>query len=333
MLARHITQLAVAILPFLFSPALAQPKAEDAPKRQTGWSGFFVNGSPRGQAGSIVVVVDPGTPAAQAGLHVRDVILNYDSKQVEHWWDVYTWGRSKQPGDVVPIVVLRNKRPVSLNVQLSVPPADSAFITSVVQTWIGGGPQFVISGGNFGAVKAYAGGGQPLYLSELNQNWIAGADSAPAGLIVNSWYPNEITIGGLFAHRHDLRALKGDVLMAVLCNTANPGCRSKGAGRAVATVTLNDSFVVKLPPPLPRTGDGMAILGALTLLGAVALVIGLIFRSSGGSHIPSTSHNLNLNMAHNLDPAASEAAMLGQLQHRQELLTEMRQHPVPPNFS
>jgi len=62
--------------------------------------------------------VTTGSPAAKAGLQADDVMVEFDGKPIENLYDFTYALRSKNPGDVVKVKVLRNGRPVETVVTL-----------------------------------------------------------------------------------------------------------------------------------------------------------------------------------------------------------------------
>jgi hypothetical protein len=62
--------------------------------------------------------VRPGTPAAKAGLKGGDVMVEFDGKAVGNLHDYTYLLRSKQPGDVVQVKVMRDGAPLEVKVKL-----------------------------------------------------------------------------------------------------------------------------------------------------------------------------------------------------------------------
>ena len=58
------------------------------------------------------------SPAAKAGLKAGDIMVEFDGKKIQRLNDYAFLLRSKQPGDVVPVVVMRNGEAVRVNVTL-----------------------------------------------------------------------------------------------------------------------------------------------------------------------------------------------------------------------
>ena len=264
------------------SPAPIPPAAQVNTKKP-GWAGFFVIRPDGDQVGSRVapqhsvflvgfpdkskiLVADPDTPAARAGLSFGDIIIKFDNKFVEHWWGPYNWITDKAPGSEVPMEILRNNHIILLTLRLTEPPADYPFISSITETLINGNPRIVINGGGFGSASPYHGTKNGLLLQELSRNWSAGGDNDPAGLNVTSWTPTTIVIDGFINYlTHELVAKTDDLLMALVCNATNGKCR------AVRTVALKEQFVIKPASPPPTTGNQFT--DFLTFLGAILLFL------------------------------------------------------------
>ena len=151
---RSILPIALAVA-LVGAPALGQPKAKPAPRakppaaapapksgsRSFSFSfstargrlganvtsmteelrGYF--GAPK-DAGVLVQKVEPGTPAAKAGLKVGDVVTRVDGTPVESAGDVTSAVGQKKAGDVVAVGVVRNKRFLQLSLKLDSDPSD-----------------------------------------------------------------------------------------------------------------------------------------------------------------------------------------------------------------
>jgi C-terminal processing protease CtpA/Prc len=59
-----------------------------------------------------------GSPAAKAGLKAGDILVAFDGKPIKNLNDYAYTLRTKQPGDVVPVVVKRDGRDLKVNVTL-----------------------------------------------------------------------------------------------------------------------------------------------------------------------------------------------------------------------
>jgi 2-alkenal reductase len=73
--------------------------------------------------GAYVQVVEPGSPAAQAGLEPRDVILKVDGRAIDEAHSLTNLVRLHKPGDVVVLTVNRGGRTLTLKVTLGALPA------------------------------------------------------------------------------------------------------------------------------------------------------------------------------------------------------------------
>jgi len=73
-------------------------------------------------AGVRFSAIRPGSPAAQAGLRRGDVLVRFDGEAIITLHDFTFALRSRQPGDVIPVVVLRQGREVKADVKLGVRP-------------------------------------------------------------------------------------------------------------------------------------------------------------------------------------------------------------------
>lgn len=69
--------------------------------------------------GVLVAQVQPGSPAAKAGVRVGDVLTRANSQQVDDASDVRAAIAGAKKGDAVELTVIRDRRPVSLNVKLA----------------------------------------------------------------------------------------------------------------------------------------------------------------------------------------------------------------------
>ncbi|MGV3721798.1 MAG: trypsin-like peptidase domain-containing protein, partial [Actinomycetota bacterium] len=66
--------------------------------------------------GALVETVQAGTPAARAGLKDGDVIVQFGERQVCSFTDLEKAVASTKPGDTVPVEVVRDLKPVRLNI-------------------------------------------------------------------------------------------------------------------------------------------------------------------------------------------------------------------------
>ncbi len=68
--------------------------------------------------GLIVAYVAPGSPAARAGLRVRDVIVAFDGNELTDESSLGRYMRQHKPGDIVSLRVLRNNQEMTVKVTL-----------------------------------------------------------------------------------------------------------------------------------------------------------------------------------------------------------------------
>jgi membrane-associated protease RseP (regulator of RpoE activity) len=192
---RPIASLVLAAA-LLAGPAVAQPKAKPKappaaakPPPASSWSFSFKSGRGRlgvnatdmteelrdyfgapKNAGVLVQRVEPGTPAAKAGLKVGDVITRVGGQAVESPSDVSAALADKKAGELVPVTVVRGKRALQLQAKLdSDPPADS-------------GMDFDFSFEGFGDLfKGMSPGGSKQFFKQWQWKWPNdGKDDAPA---------------------------------------------------------------------------------------------------------------------------------------------------------
>ena len=69
--------------------------------------------------GVLVARVEPGSPAAAAGITVGDVIVDVQGRMVDDASDVLAALASVEPGKKVPVQIVRNKQPLSLQVTVA----------------------------------------------------------------------------------------------------------------------------------------------------------------------------------------------------------------------
>jgi serine protease Do len=65
--------------------------------------------------GALIAVVNPGGPAAKAGLEPGDVVIEFGGKRVKDRDNLVAYVTSTRPGSTVPIKVLRDKKERTLN--------------------------------------------------------------------------------------------------------------------------------------------------------------------------------------------------------------------------
>jgi serine protease Do len=66
--------------------------------------------------GALVVVVNPGGPAAKAGMQPGDVITEFNGKPIQRRDELVNMVTATRPGTTVPLKVLRDRKELSLNV-------------------------------------------------------------------------------------------------------------------------------------------------------------------------------------------------------------------------
>ena len=86
--------------------------------RQEGKLGVNVAARTDGGQGAIVIEVVAGTPAAEAGIEVGDIVIKVDESTVTGSDGLVAAVRDHSPGDEIEITVLRNGEPVTLTVTL-----------------------------------------------------------------------------------------------------------------------------------------------------------------------------------------------------------------------
>jgi len=190
----------VLALGLVASPALGQPKPKPAPRLKppaaapakpppSAWSFSFKSGRGRlgvnatdmteelrdyfgapKDAGVLVQRVEPGTPAAKAGLKVGDVITRVGGEAVESSSDVSRALSDKKSGELVPVTVVRGRRTLQLQAKLdSDAPTDS-------------GMDFDFSFEGFGDLfKGMSPGASKKFFKQWQWKWPNdGKDDAPA---------------------------------------------------------------------------------------------------------------------------------------------------------
>ena len=63
--------------------------------------------------------VREGSPAAKAGLKAGDVMVEWDGKPIQNLYDFTYALRGKKPGDEVKVKVMRDGKPLEVNVLLT----------------------------------------------------------------------------------------------------------------------------------------------------------------------------------------------------------------------
>jgi serine protease Do len=90
------------------------------------------------KAGALVEFVKPGSPADKAGLKSEDVIVRFDDKPVSSFDDLEAAVGSTPAGKNVPIVVVRNRRELPLQITIALRPSEEALLGTPQE---GGPPQ------------------------------------------------------------------------------------------------------------------------------------------------------------------------------------------------
>jgi S1-C subfamily serine protease len=85
---------------------------------ETAFLGVSIEDSQQGTAGAVVTEIEPGTPAALAGLQTGDLVVSIDGEPVQSSLDLAAAVRSADPGDQVTLEVLREGQTVSVTVEL-----------------------------------------------------------------------------------------------------------------------------------------------------------------------------------------------------------------------
>ncbi|TAM11249.1 MAG: Do family serine endopeptidase [Nevskiaceae bacterium] len=99
----------------------------DSGRVRRGWLGVVVQEVTRGLAtsfgldvprGALISEVTPDGPAAQAGLRAGDVILSYDGYRLNSSRDLPPRVGSSDPGQVVTLELMRDRKPIRVKIQL-----------------------------------------------------------------------------------------------------------------------------------------------------------------------------------------------------------------------
>lgn len=81
------------------------------------------------QGGALAESVNPDTPAARGGMKDGDVIVKFGSRDVRSFSDLEKAVATVTPGETVPVEVVREGRPVRLNITVVERPAEDALMT------------------------------------------------------------------------------------------------------------------------------------------------------------------------------------------------------------
>ena len=87
--------------------------------RPEGFLGVSVQARADGGQGAIVTLVEPGSPAAAAGIEVDDVVVEVDESSVTGSAGVVAAVRDRSPGDEIDIIVMRDGQEVTLTATLA----------------------------------------------------------------------------------------------------------------------------------------------------------------------------------------------------------------------
>ncbi len=89
---------------------------------QTGGYGPYFGSVPdfaESERGVKFAEIRDGSPAAQAGLRAGDVLVKFDGQEIRNLYDFTYALQAKQPGDQVPVVVLRSDKEIQATVKLA----------------------------------------------------------------------------------------------------------------------------------------------------------------------------------------------------------------------
>ena len=92
------------------------------PAARGGYLGISSNDPTDGSRGAVVMRVEPGSPAAQAGLQSGDLVTKVGDKAVDGAAALGSAVRSHQPGDTVALLVVRNGAERTVTVTLTTAP-------------------------------------------------------------------------------------------------------------------------------------------------------------------------------------------------------------------
>jgi S1-C subfamily serine protease len=73
--------------------------------------------------GVVVTQVDPGTPAAQAGLQQGDVITQFDSQKIDQDHSLQNLLFTRKVGDTVTLTIMRSGKPMTVKLTLILRPS------------------------------------------------------------------------------------------------------------------------------------------------------------------------------------------------------------------
>jgi S1-C subfamily serine protease len=102
---------------------IAARLADGQPPAPTAFLGVTTSDATGGNPGAVVADVAPGSPAAAAGLAAGDRIVAVDGKPVPGAAELRGLIQSHQPGETVPLTVVRGGRELTLHAKLTTQPA------------------------------------------------------------------------------------------------------------------------------------------------------------------------------------------------------------------
>jgi S1-C subfamily serine protease len=98
-------------------------QAEGEPRRE-GYLGVQLDDRRDGGQGAVIRSVEPGTPAASAGIRVGDLVVAADSEAIDGATGLIAAIRDLEPGDTTTITVMRDGERLDLEVTLAERPED-----------------------------------------------------------------------------------------------------------------------------------------------------------------------------------------------------------------
>jgi len=80
------------------------------------------------KGGALVESVEPGAPAAKAGLKTEDVIPRFDGKPINSFGDLEDAVAATPPGRTVQLTVVRDRREITLQITIALRPTEEALL-------------------------------------------------------------------------------------------------------------------------------------------------------------------------------------------------------------